>query len=342
MPIAALFDPGVFARPVIILSAPRSGSDLLFRILSNSKSFWTIGGESHVVIESVPSLRVFESGTDSNRLTGAQADPAVTGEVLRRFAELLRDRDGRHFMAKRPATVRLLEKTPKNSLRVPFLNAVFPDALYIYLYRDARENISSIMEAWRSGDRFVSYRQLRGWDGDWCLLLPPGWRELRGKPLEQVAAFQWAAANSYILDDLPDIPAQRWTTLSYADLIREPRAQIKRLCRFADVPFDPRLEKLTSKELPLSPTTVTAPLPDKWKKNEKEILSILPLIEPVIKRIERTVTEHEQIRTAAPPADVVATASDAIPKPASVGRNDPCPCGSGRKYKHCHGATSPD
>ncbi|MBF3851049.1 SEC-C domain-containing protein [Burkholderia pseudomallei] len=20
-----------------------------------------------------------------------------------------------------------------------------------------------------------------------------------------------------------------------------------------------------------------------------------------------------------------------------VGRNDPCPCGSGKKYKHCHG-----
>jgi len=20
-----------------------------------------------------------------------------------------------------------------------------------------------------------------------------------------------------------------------------------------------------------------------------------------------------------------------------IGRNDPCPCGSGRKYKHCHG-----
>jgi preprotein translocase subunit SecA len=25
----------------------------------------------------------------------------------------------------------------------------------------------------------------------------------------------------------------------------------------------------------------------------------------------------------------------AVPK---VGRNEPCPCGSGRKYKHCHGA----
>ncbi|MGZ9087126.1 MAG: SEC-C metal-binding domain-containing protein, partial [Rhodoplanes sp.] len=21
-----------------------------------------------------------------------------------------------------------------------------------------------------------------------------------------------------------------------------------------------------------------------------------------------------------------------------VGRNEPCPCGSGKKYKHCHGA----
>ncbi|MEH6567404.1 MAG: SEC-C metal-binding domain-containing protein, partial [Halopseudomonas sp.] len=23
-----------------------------------------------------------------------------------------------------------------------------------------------------------------------------------------------------------------------------------------------------------------------------------------------------------------------------VGRNDPCPCGSGKKYKHCHGQIS--
>jgi preprotein translocase subunit SecA len=29
----------------------------------------------------------------------------------------------------------------------------------------------------------------------------------------------------------------------------------------------------------------------------------------------------------------------AVPRTVSdkVGRNDPCPCGSGKKYKHCHG-----
>ena len=25
------------------------------------------------------------------------------------------------------------------------------------------------------------------------------------------------------------------------------------------------------------------------------------------------------------------------PLTANIGRNDPCPCGSGKKYKHCHG-----
>ena len=24
----------------------------------------------------------------------------------------------------------------------------------------------------------------------------------------------------------------------------------------------------------------------------------------------------------------------------AVGRNEPCPCGSGKKYKHCHGANA--
>jgi len=31
------------------------------------------------------------------------------------------------------------------------------------------------------------------------------------------------------------------------------------------------------------------------------------------------------------------TVSNGAPK---VGRNDPCPCGSGKKYKKCHGATA--
>jgi len=40
-------------------------------------------------------------------------------------------------------------------------------------------------------------------------------------------------------------------------------------------------------------------------------------------------------RPSAAPGNPATTQMRAIPK---VGRNDPCPCGSGKKYKHCHGA----
>ena len=34
------------------------------------------------------------------------------------------------------------------------------------------------------------------------------------------------------------------------------------------------------------------------------------------------------------PAEIMSTYSA---RDAQRGRNDPCPCGSGRKWKHCHG-----
>jgi preprotein translocase subunit SecA len=32
--------------------------------------------------------------------------------------------------------------------------------------------------------------------------------------------------------------------------------------------------------------------------------------------------------------------SQVVREAPKVGRNDPCPCGSGKKYKHCHGQLS--
>lgn len=36
-------------------------------------------------------------------------------------------------------------------------------------------------------------------------------------------------------------------------------------------------------------------------------------------------------------AEAAARQAKPAPPPSKVGRNDPCPCGSGKKYKHCHG-----
>jgi preprotein translocase subunit SecA len=44
---------------------------------------------------------------------------------------------------------------------------------------------------------------------------------------------------------------------------------------------------------------------------------------------------REPARAISPPPPPVQTRVRESPK---IGRNDPCPCGSGKKYKKCHGA----
>jgi len=43
----------------------------------------------------------------------------------------------------------------------------------------------------------------------------------------------------------------------------------------------------------------------------------------------------EQLRVNGAPADIMRLYSD---EDARRGRNDPCTCGSGKKWKHCHGS----
>ena len=267
------FRPPVLERPIVILSAPRAGSTLLFETLAQAAGVYTIGGESHQLIESIAALRPGRGVARSNRLTRSDATTAIVTELRQRFAGRIHDRDGQAPGS--GARVRLLEKTPKNALRVPFLLEVFPDAQFIFLHREPRANLSSMMQAWRAKG-WVTYRQLPGWPGPWSLLLPPGYERLQGRPLEEIVAFQWRVANETILDDLADLPRERWTSLRYEDLVGDPRAEIAKLLDFTGLAMDARLEDYLSKPLPLSKHTQTKPDPDKWKQNAAEIERVMP------------------------------------------------------------------
>jgi len=277
----------LFDRPVIILAAPRSGSTLLFETLSEAPGAWTIGGESHQIIEGVQALNPNFGNVDSNRLTAEHANDKITQFMRSRFARFLRDRDGREFFRHREIEqLRFIEKTPKNSLRLPFLDKVFPDALYVFLFRDVRPNLSSMMEAWRAR-RWVTYPKLPAWQGPpWSLLLPPGWQALSGRPLEEICAFQWAAANRIVLDDLEQLPRDRWTTVNYQDLLDEPLQTVSRLCEFCELELDAHLRGRLQQPLPLSRLTHTRPAADKWLKNKIEIESVLDSVADTESRLQ--------------------------------------------------------
>jgi len=169
---------------------------------------------------------------------------------------------------------------------VPFLAKVFPQARFVFLYRDVRETLSSMIEAWQSG-RFATYRNLPGWTGElpWSLLLTPGWRELNCKSLPEIVARQWETATRILLDDLGAIAPERITIARYDSLLANPMAEIAHLCKALDFGWDRPLDKL-----PLSRYTVTPPDPDKWRRHEQEIQGVLPGIRGTVERAQQFAT----------------------------------------------------
>jgi Sulfotransferase family len=260
--------PDTLDRPVIIIGAPRSGTTLLYELLRASGELWSLDGEAEGVIEGIPWLHPAARGFDSHRLTDLDADERSRCAVIAGFLAGLRDRTGTHYLDDPPSgPVRILDKTPENSLRIPFLTALFPTAKFVLIHRDARQAVSSICQAWRHPG-FVKYPRLPGWNrGSWHLVLPEGWRELTSASLTEIGAFQWAASNRRALDDLDALPATAWISIDYAELVAMPAAVLPQVCEFAEVTLDEHLAAVLSRPLPLSSTTITPPSALKWRSN---------------------------------------------------------------------------
>jgi len=258
-------------RPVFIVSTPRSGSTLLFETVVRAPGLFTVGAESHERIEHVADFFPGARGWTSNRLTKDDASAVAVEELAKRFYTVLRDREGRP--ARGP--IRMLEKTPKNALRVPFFAEAWPDATFVYLYREPRQALASMIEAWSTG-RFRTYPRLPGWTGlSWSLLLVPGWRDLIGRPLPEVVAAQWAATTDILVSDLEALPKERVRALDYDRFIGDPQGEIKRLAESLDLEWDQQL----GTSLPPSRFTTSRPAKDKWMRLAPVIESMLPIVE---------------------------------------------------------------
>ncbi|MEW6999412.1 sulfotransferase [Colwelliaceae bacterium BS250] len=339
----------IFKRPIIILSAPRSGSTLLFETLSKAKDIWTIGDESHAIIEHIPKFSTVFRGFKSNALSADDADDENIEILKQRFKSLLIDRNGQLYNQDENSDVRFMEKTPKNALRVKFLNKIFPDALFIFLVRDPRENISSIIDAWHS-KRFRTYPNLPGFNGEWSLFLPPNWQKLVGKNVEEIAAYQWQVSNESILNDLTTLPANRYKVINYQQLIDDPKNVLAEICEFSDIAIDEQFSQHFQHGLPLSKYTLTPPNKNKWHSKAHLIAPQISNITGLVDRLNTQLVSNKQsplsVNIAKDLIDSAELASKASEQQKSeklaptlipVSRNAICPCGSNKRYKHCHG-----
>ena len=346
---------GEFEAPVFIIAAPRSGSTLLYEALSKHPDFVSVQGESHGLIEGIPELSIVAKQFASNQLNAEDATTKVAKQLHERFLAALKTRDGKPVEIKN-APFRFLEKTPKNALRIKFLSAMYPDAKFVYLVREPIANISSIMDAWKSG-RFVTYPNLPGWHGDWSLILPPGWQDQRNKGIASVATFQWAQTHRYAIAAMNELSQDQIHVINYERLISSPVSECNRVFAFAGLPdfaVSPTVvsdvNNAGAAQLPLSRYTLTQPSATKWHKHAFGISHHGDVINDTLTMInqfigafgERSVGvvdnfEHivftQRLQQVPPASNSIPSSKGKIP----ISRNAPCHCGSGKRYKHCHG-----
>ena len=149
--------------PIIILGAARSGTKFLRDLLA-----------SDTALSCVPYDVNYVWRTGNENLPHDVIDPAtLTPARLRRIRNTL------HALAKiREDGPRMVEKSVSNGLRVPFVEAVFPDAHYIHLVRDGRSVIESAMRLWQAPPDTSGLR-----------------RKLRDLPVSQYGYIYWFAIN---------------------------------------------------------------------------------------------------------------------------------------------------
>ncbi|MGH9184900.1 MAG: sulfotransferase family protein [Acidimicrobiales bacterium] len=130
-------------EPIIVLGAPRSGTSFLADVL---------GAHPDVAVAREPRL-VWRFGNDrrSDELRVEHARPDVVDHIHRSFALVLEQSDA----------ARLVEKTPANSLRPRFVDAVFPDARFVHITRSGWGAVPSIRSFWARRATGFDTRQVR-------------------------------------------------------------------------------------------------------------------------------------------------------------------------------------
>jgi hypothetical protein len=276
--VPGLLTGGTLDRPIFIIGGPRSGTHFLYLTLRDHSRFahWR-PSEAHEVWEADyhPMLR----GWESNVLTAAD----ITHDAAARIQ--------RSFYLCAGSKLRFIDKTPRNVMRVPFIDGLFPDARYIFLQRDGRDTVNSLMNAWRS-NRYKTYRlpephAIPGTDPQWWkFVLYPGWRADTNGPLEVVAAKQWFLSNEYALSGLDQVPAERRLNVRYEDIVDHPVEEIGRIMDFFELPYEEQVRAAAEATKTTPVNTVTPPEQGKWRReNGPQIESILPLIAPTMKKL---------------------------------------------------------
>jgi hypothetical protein len=227
-------------RMIFLIGAARSGTKLVRDVIA-----------THPAIDRVPYdinyiWRLGNEHLQDDQLPVASITPTIRARIQQRITE-----DYHH------GAPFLIEKTVSNCLRIPFLHALYPDALFIYLLRDGRDVVESSMRQWtaRPDWRYI-LRKIRTFPllsaPTYALryafstvqrltvnqqTIPTSWGpryagiddDLRTVDLLEVCARQWLRCVELAEHDLGQLPSEQVMTIRYETFVRDPLADLQTL-----------------------------------------------------------------------------------------------------------------
>ena len=263
-------------RPIIVVGCSRAGTTLVYKTLSESHEIGSLQRETHDFWVDLHPLQDKDWATHD--LGAADASAADRDYVARYFYA----HTGRR---------RWVDKNNQNGLCVPYLQALFPDAVFVYVKRSPGDNLNSLIEGWGKPEEFATWSHELpetvavegGRYNQWCFFLAEGWRNYLQASVEEVAAFQYEAINYAILDAKTAVPAGQWVEVFYEDFLRDPVRTFRTIFEACGLTFDRGLEKHCSEVLGIPYNAFSEIRLDKWKegRNRQKIERILPKVAKV-------------------------------------------------------------
>lgn len=226
--------------PIILFGNFRSGTTMLQKIIASHPAVVPLYEPVGIWLSADPSR-------EHDEFEEADATDRVKRYIRGWFLKYQRENGNRI----------IVEKTPHNILKIPYVRAIFPDARFIYIVRNPLSFVSSVELKWQRpvGTRRIKARlkktpltQLHHYVGrlikqqwnsrvlkrKYLPIWGPRYRgiqqDLKEQDLLTVIARQWARAASKAEKDLALFEPGQVLRLKYEDFVDDPLSGLERIC----------------------------------------------------------------------------------------------------------------